>query len=221
MESTYRLHSHSHILTMSTHYDISFRLDGTDYTLLKEFLKKDGGAYFVVSELEHSNPHCHGYIHTTKKIHSFRMQFKRAVIPDSTGNGAYSVTAVRDVDKYYRYMCKGDAKEVMPVVVCKEGVLFSDQWVRDRHDAYWTCNDELMAGRAKMKTWEAVLQACTDAKIDWRSKEEIAKVYIREVAARNGALNVFSIRSNVQLIQVKLCPDDTAVCDLAATVAGQ
>lgn len=204
-------------MSQLTYYDISFRLDGSDPERLLRFLEAEGGNYFVVRELADSNSHYHGYVRTKRKVHAFRMQFRRSVC-ESAGNGAYSVTAVRDVDKYYRYMCKGSSRETLPDVVASSGLQYSASWVQETHDRYWATNDQLMAQRSKLKTWEAVMAACKDASIAWHDKEKIALAYIRELTIRNQAINIFSVRSNVQLIQVKLCPDDTAIEELAKQV---
>ena len=66
-----------------------------------------------------------------------------------------------------------------------------------------------------MPVAEAVLAACKEKNLKWDDRDAIAEMYIRELVARDKAVNLFSVRSNVSLLQCKLCPDDTAIKLLA------
>jgi len=200
-------------------YDYAIRLDAKDPAKLVEFLEKDGGAFYVVRELEDSNPHFHAYVHSKRKLPAFRSAFVRACLEGSHGNGAYSITAVRDIPKYHRYCSKGASAAEEPSVVQYSGIEFNAEWFSERHAEYWAVNEELMAQRRSMPVWEAVLQACRTAGTAWSDKRAIALIYLRELAARDKAINIFSVRSSVALISVKLCPDDSALEDLATSVA--
>lgn len=200
-------------------YDYALRLDAQDPAKLVEFLTKDGGAFYIVRELEDSNPHFHAYIHSKRKLQAFRSAFVRACLDGTHGNGAYSLTAVRDLDKYHRYCSKGASAAEEPAVVQFSGIEFTPGWFAARHEEYWAVNQELMEKRQKLPVWEAVLQACRTAGLAWSDKRGIALLYLRELAARDKAINIFSVRSSVALISVKLCPDDTALEDLANSVA--
>lgn len=206
---------------MTEYNDYAIRLDGTDHSKLTAFLDSDGGAYLVVRELAESNSHYHAIIHSKKKLPAFRSAFVRAVLDGQHGNGAYSITRVKDIDKYERYMTKGDSEAELPVVVGRNGVKYNDEWVRETHDRYWKVNDELNAKRRKLSMVEAVVCMAKEEKIAWSNREKLALLYIRELADRDKAINIFSVRSNLNLVQIKLCPDDTAIADLAAVVAQQ
>lgn len=84
------------------------------------------------------------------------------------------------------------------------------------HNAYWDENEETARRRKLMPVAEAVLAQCKDARIKWDDVESIGKIYIRELVKRDKAINIFSVKSNVHLIQVKLCPNDAAIELLAS-----
>lgn len=196
----------------------AIRLDGTDYTKLKEYMDKDGGAYFIVREGGEENPHFHGLIYSVKKLPAFRSGFVRAVLDGAHGNGAYSLTKVKDLDKYERYMCKGESMETEPDVVATNGIQYTDEWVAGKHEEYWSVNAEIMRKRAALSVHDAALQACKDAHVVWNNRPKIAELYIRELVARGKGINIFATKSAVNLIQIELCPDDQALLELAGTV---
>lgn len=201
---------------MPEYYQYAIRFDSSDSSKLVEWLNKDTGAYLVVKELEDSNPHFHAVLHSKRVITAVRTSFRKTVLDGRAGNGAYSITPVKDLDKYQRYMCKGESRDVEPHVVSSNGIEYSAEAVSEWHAAYWATNAQIVAARASMNVQEAVLQACKDANVEWRSREKIAELYIKELVARNKVINTFTVRANVNLLQVKLCPDDTAILDLAA-----
>lgn len=200
-------------------YDYALRLDSADSSKLVEFLQKDGGAFYIVRELEDSNPHFHAYVHSKRKLPAFRSAFVRACLDAARGNGAYSITAVRDLDKYHRYCSKGASSSEEPSVVQFAGLQFTPEWFSARHEEYWATNAELNERRRALPVWESVLQACREAGTAWTDKRSIALIYLRELASRDKPINIFSVRSCVSLISVKLCPDDSALEDLANSVA--
>lgn len=195
----------------------ALRIDGTDSTPLITVLKKYGGAWLVVKEQTDGNPHFHAVLHSDAKLAAVRQALKR-LLPNS-GNGAYSCTAVRDLPKYQKYMMKGDSRDVMPHVVQAEGWNYQDaSWQEEMHDAYWETNDEIQAGRKARPVIEVVLEKCKEARTAWTNRQYIAEVYIREMVQRRKAINLFAVKSAVNLLQCQLCPDDRAIEDLAQNV---
>jgi len=196
----------------------AIRIDGDSAAALVSYLDKDGGAYLVVKELEASNPHFHCVLHSVRKLAAVRAALKRAM-PELNGNGAYSVSGVRDLDKYQRYMMKGESSEVMPVVTAAHGMQYASvEWHQEKHDAYWAENALLTTARAKRPLVETVLLQCREKQYRWDNREVIAAAYIRELVARDKPINIFAAKAAVNLIQVKLCPNDNALEDLARNV---
>lgn len=189
---------------------------------LLSWLEADGGAWFAVLEGGEDNPHIHAVLHSGKKIATLRQSFNRA-FPDCTGNGAYSLTGVVDLDKYHRYMCKGDGPDACegPQVVGAYGVQYTDEWLCQQHEAYWDENRAIAeAKKAKaLPLLDEVAALCRDANVRWDHDQQIAALLIREQVRRGKALNTFALRSQVNLLKVMLCPDDRAVDHLAEKVA--
>lgn len=198
----------------------ALRLDSEDVAKFIDWLDADGGSYLVVREtVSGENPHFHAILWSARKIQAVRVSFKRAY-PELVGNKSYSIAEVRDVDKYHRYMCKGDSKELAPEVVGAYGMQYMDVlWQNEQHDEYWTEN-AVIAARAHAATSmvDFTTDACKNAGISWADKHAIAKVYIKEAVARNKSINIFAIRAQVNLISCLLCPDDSAIDDLANSV---
>lgn len=207
---------------MSQQYvDIAVRLDGTDPSDLINFLDDDGGAYLVVKEVVGDNHHFHAVVRSRRAVQPFRMAFKRAMPSDMVGNGSYSIAVVRDLDKYHRYLCKGEQHGVWPEVVGANGIQYQDlEWQNAQHDAYWEENARLEGARALRPVLDVVLDLCKRDRVLWHMRERIAFLYIKEMAARGKGINTFQCKSAVNLIAIKLCPDDSAVEELARIVAG-
>lgn len=198
----------------SPYYDYSLRVDGTDSAKLLEWLAGDTGSYMVVRELHDSNPHFHVVLRSKKKIQPLRMAFRRK-FPELSGNGGYSITAVRDLDKYHRYMCKGADRDTMPDVVGSNGIGYGAEQIEEYHARYWATNEERQRSLAALPVAENVLCTAREEGVSWSNREKLAELYIRELVRRDKAINLHAVKAAVSLLQCKLCPDDSAIKDLA------
>lgn len=199
-----------------TLYKLAVRID-KEVSKFTSFLSdKQISGWGVRETVAGANEHWHFYVETLIKPVSLRVLMKRA-IPELVGNGAYSVQDVKDMDKYLRYMAKGESEPVMPEVVWKSGPLWTDLKIEELHDDYWQENQRLKKRRVESVV-DTVLDACKDGGVAWDDRTAIAELYIKELVARHKPINIYSVKSSVNLIQVKLCPDDSAIRDLAAQV---
>jgi hypothetical protein len=198
-----------------TLYKLAVRID-RDLSGAKEYFSSKEMAGFGVRECAGDNEHWHFYVETTIKPNSLRVLIKRAC-PTLVGNGAYSVSDVRDVDKYLRYIAKGESSGVMPEVVYQCGLLWTTEKIKELHDDYWTENKEFKKRRT-CGVMDFVLDRCRDEGIAWDDRTAIAEEYIKELVNRNKPINIFSIKSCVNLIQVKLCPTDAAIKQLSEQI---
>lgn len=201
-----------------TIYDVAIRIDAADHAEFVSFLAADGGAYLVVKELEDSNPHYHAILHSSRKLPAIRTALKRA-IPTLSGNGSYSVSAVRDLAKYQRYCMKGVSREVQAHVVAAHGLNYSDpSWQEEIHDSYWDEADQISRKRKREPLMDSVYQQCVASAVQWHQRESIARIYIKELISRDKPINLFALKSQINLIQCKLCPDDSALENLVSAV---
>ena len=60
-----------------------------------------------------------------------------------------------------------------------------------------------------------VVDKCKEDAVRWDDRKAIGEIYIKELADRSKPINIFAVKSAVNLIQVKLCPDDTAIKQLS------
>jgi len=170
--------------------------------------------FFVVKEFggaNGENPHVHVYFESDKKLEALRKDFRRK-FPDNTGNGGYSLKACdEDIDAYGRYMCKGSDRDTLPDVVCRQGLLYTDQWVKDMHDQYWVNNDSLMKNKRKRVALGNVVEKleleCKEKQIRWDDRKSIALEYVRMYKGAAKPINVFYARQVVNTVSCLL--DDT------------
>lgn len=171
---------------------------------------------FGVREVAGENEHWHFYVETALKPNSFRAALRRK-IEDLVGNGAYSVAECRDVDKYLRYMSKGDGPDLLPEIVWKFGPMWTDEKVEELHQEYWAENAAMKKRRTESVV-DVVIDRCKALRIAWDDRSYIAEEYIKELVERSKPINIYSVKSAVNLIQIKLCPDDSAIKQLASQV---
>lgn len=171
------------------------------------WMDKHGLGGWAVREVSGDNEHWHLLVEGEKTIKQLRCSFNRE-IPELKGNGLYSLTECRDLDKYVRYMAKGESEGQMPEIAWSNSLLYNDDKISELHDAYWFENRKLKKRKAgSMIDW--VIDQAKEDGIAWDNRSALAKLYIREVGKRGKPINLFAIRSNINSVQLALCPDDT------------
>lgn len=173
---------------------------------------KNVSGWCVREEVDGENEHWHWYIETDafRNIQAFRVALTRAV-PDLKGNAAYSAKETDEhVERYWRYMAKGSAHGEGCQAVWRHGLLWTDEKLEELHQAYW---DENRSKRQKLPPIdEVVLEKAKEAGVSYDDLMALMKIYIKELFVRDKPINLFSVRSRVNLIALKLAPDvDTAV----------
>lgn len=182
-----------------------------DFSNTKAWVQKQALTGWCVREIgDEGHEHWHWYLEDAKcrKLSALRVSLQREV-PQLVGNGGYSLTEVRDVPKYLRYMAKGDGGSG-PEVAWQYGLPWTDEKVKELHEEYWTENAKIKKRRT-IGVMDAVIDECKNKNIPWDAREKIAEVYIRELAARGKPINTFAAKAIVNGVQVALCPDDSAI----------
>jgi len=191
----------------------ALRMDWADVRrdLLSSWLSAVSSIFFVVHETaDGENPHVHVFFSSDKKLNALRISFKRK-FPDLVGNGAYSLKECDDnFEDYYLYMCKGDSQENLPVVLMKQGVDFSDDKIKEYHDRYWVNNNQIKISKRKRVAFagtvvEQLEQICKEKGV--RSKEDIAREYIRLYRDMRKPINCFQARAVVNTVTLLIKPD--------------
>lgn len=194
----------------------ALRVDG-EFDKVKAWVVKEGFGGFAVREtVDGENEHWHWLLQTDKDLHPVRCSFNRAV-PELKGNGKYSLTVVKDLEKYEKYLSKGDSDGQAPEVAWSHSIYYTEEKIGELHDAYWEANRKLKKRKiGSMIDW--VVDEAKRAEIHWNDRNKLAEIYIRELGVRGKPINLFSIRSNLNCVQVALCPDDTILKALVEKV---
>ena len=180
--------------------------------------------YLVVKEShDGENPHVHVYLESDKKLAALRKDFQRK-FPGNQGNAGYSLKECNDdIEAYGRYMCKGKDKESMPDVIGRQGLLYTDEWVKDSHDQYWVNNDALMSNKRKRACMGNVVEKveleCKAKGIRWDDRKGIAMQFVTLYKAAAKPINVFYARQVVNTVSVLLddtgCAEDRIATEIA------
>lgn len=178
----------------------------------RDFIAGYCSSGWSVREVAGENEHYHWFLKCSKKVEAFRIALIRAV-PELKGNAGYSISVVKDEDKYLRYMAKGDADGTGCSYAWKHGLEWTPEKLEELHQAYWTENRKLKKRKTGTVT-DWVLDKCKADEIKWEDRRTITAEYIRELVRRDKPVNLFSLKSNVNLITVKLCPNDDALDQL-------
>lgn len=192
-----------------------------EFTAVKEFITNKGASGFAVAEKAgDDNAHHHWYLEMQgfKNVQTFRVALTKK-IPGLKGNGAYSVKECDDdYERYWQYMCKGAGSGTGADVVWRHGLVFTDEKLEALHAAYWSENRDRK--RVKMEpVLDVVFQKLKEDGTAWSDREAVAQAYIRELYARNKPINIYSVKSAVNLLQIKLAPvADEAIKVLAGSV---
>jgi len=189
---------------------ISLRVDKS-VAELKEFIDAREMGGFGVREVAGANEHWHFYLETDKyrNIQSFRVQLTKAILT-LKGNGGYSATIVDDIEKYERYLCKGNSDGESPEIAWRNSIVYTDDKIGSLHEEYWKAN-RILKKRKTGAVIDWVVDECKRQNFDWKEREKISLVYVAEISRRAKPLNTFAAKAAVNGIQLQLCATDDAV----------
>lgn len=199
-------------------YRYALRID-KEFDKVRDFVVGRGFSGFAVREVADGNEHWHWYLESDNiKLNSFRPLLKRHV-PGLAGNGSYSVKQCdSEVERYWRYCLKGEGENAGFEVAWRHGLDWTDEKFEQLHREFWSeakkRDKKVLAGPIV----EAVLETCKRTGIKYDQREKISYEYIKELVRRKKAINKFVVKSQCLLISALLCPDDTAVYNLASEI---
>lgn len=195
---------------------VALRIDGA-LTAVLTWLAEIAAGGFGVREVAGDNEHWHFLVESEKTYKAVRCSFNKKV-PELKGNGAYSMSEVEDLEKYERYLCKGESDGEGPEVVWRNSVKYTEEKCSELHGAYWEENRKLKKRKVgSMIDW--VIDEAKRQNIAWNNRDKIAEIYIKELGVRSKPINCFSIRSNLNAVQFALCPDDECLKQLINCVS--
>lgn len=207
---------------MDTTYRFALRvdLDNVDIGDLNDWVRDNCDSYIGVREGMPDNPHTHWLLTSKKKLAALRKSIQR-FLSGERGNAAYSLKeCAEEYGDYEKYMMKGDNEATAPEVVLRCGLDYTDDWIKEKHKAYYVTKEEITKQRQKRKHLAAAtavekLEERVKAKgFRWDQKRDIAREYIRMCKEGRKAINTFSARSIVNAVCVALCPGEEAIEEL-------
>lgn len=200
---------------------LAMRIDDKDGALqaVKSYLScsKIGG--FGVCEVEPDNTHYHFLLEgfeDKKDVQAFRVGLTRKCTM-LKGNGSYSISIVKDLDKYERYIAKGGCQAEAPQIVWRQSLKYTDDKLAELHEAYWMENRKLK----KRQCGSMVDYVVDEAKrrcVSWSDRTALNMIYIDEMEQRSKPLNIFAGKAVINMVQIKLCPNDDAKRSFAETM---
>lgn len=196
-------------------YQLAMRTDKA-YNEVVTFLSDRNVSGWCVREVSGENEHWHWFIETEMKPATFRTALKRAV-PELVGNGSYSVTLVADEDKYLKYMAKGNSEGEGAELMWRHGLKWTTEKIEQLHRDYWVAN-RLLKKRRAASVVDYVIDEAKRLAVQWDDRKALLTMYIKELVARNRSINTFAVKGAINLVQVKLCPNDQALDELVGSL---
>lgn len=187
----------------------TFRLHEQDESTrqqLIEWLKHEDGAVFAVRETEAARPHYQGALRTPTSMQTLRNHMKKA-FPWAEGNKDYSIKKATDWEGYVQYLSKGAKHGALPDVVYTHGIEIDEDYIKDKHDAYWAENARL---RKKAKETggksvvETVIQNLQGRKLDEEKKLTVANEVIKVLKSRGSAVNMYHARGLFNAVMLRI-----------------
>lgn len=204
--------------------DLAIRVDilhEDNVSSLVGLLDSLGGSYWIVREGGVENPHLHVHLRTDRSLNAVRLAFKRK-FTEHVGNGHYSIKLCdSDVSGYDRYMAKGGGEDDDPIIIARQGVEYTMEWVQQQHVDYWCVNAELMAKRRRKmggNVTDQLLQRCLDKGIKGRGG--IGNEYLSLCLESNRSINIFAGKAAINTVWLKLCDTSEARDTLLGDLVG-
>lgn len=162
------------------------------------FVESTGGSYVVARETNANRIHYQGWVRCELKPQTFRVRLKKA-FPECIGNKGYSVSAVKDIEAYGRYVLKG-TKEDYADVVCACGLEITEEYLAREHRAYWSKAEK--PGKSNRSVVEEVHEWVMEkSKMHDITRRDIAKRICDTMAARKKGINTYYIRTLVNTVE--------------------
>lgn len=147
---------------MSELFHLRIHLGEISQNDIYKFLSEKCEVIICVFESHDNRPHLHILFKETKITKSAVIQGLLKNFPSLKGNGAYSCSKtdkmkkkkVGDDEKAIAYLCKGENRETMPILV---GVSTID--IELYHNKYWEVNDHVKAVNMGCQNGSAVTQS--------------------------------------------------------------
>lgn len=188
-------------------FSLRWNVAAGDVIPLKLWLSKECSNYLVCRELPESNDHCHVFGVCDRTFKGLQANFRRS-FPQHIGNEWYSLKECdAEVYDYLKYICKGVDANTPPVIVCHQGIEYTQSYLEELHAGYWVCNEELTKNSKKRDSLklrgnvvEQLELQCKQAKLDGSDRTAVAKLLVQKYVEARKPVNVFQAKSVVNTV---------------------
>lgn len=187
---------------------ITFRDFVADSAALSVFLSFSFLEWLVCRE-QAAEDHCHIYARGALKLKGLQAAFKR-FFPEHGGNGGHSIKECdNQVYDYQKYICKGASEDEPPIIISRQGLLFTDEYIAELHAAYWVSNVEIKATAKKRdhlrlngSIVEQVEREAKKLKLSGAcyDREAVAAIYVKLYVDARKPVNVYHAKGVVNTV---------------------
>lgn len=153
---------------MATIYAVRVhQVDGVTDERISEFFGNIQSSYVIARESDSSRVHYQGWLVTEMKDVTIRARLKKA-FPECVGNKGYSLKPLRETPEVYMRYCMKGTETQGPVIVCAQGLEWTQDWIAEQHTKFWSDERAKAYGykKAKMNVTEQI----------WAEVDEVSKV---------------------------------------------
>jgi len=124
------------------------------------FLKQQCSKYICVFEISKEGvEHYHLHFMYMKTMSAFRQAMQKQFTElQKVGNGTYSMAATTDEPAHDAYVCKGADKNTLPVIKYNSSLKYTQEYVKQSHEAFWLKNAEIRQVSTKRTKSETFLE---------------------------------------------------------------
>lgn len=208
---------------MSSYIDVKGRIDifvDEDLERVRRWVPGVAESYLVTEEThDGANRHVHLYLRTQYDMKKLRNRFTY-MFSTHKGNKAYSFGEMwegEDAQRgYFRYMCKGDSKDVDPKVVMYAGLIFNQETINTLHQEYYQHPSKLKRKRKEENTIEEeLLEHCKKHQYRPHNKLAICQALLKIYRDRKKGWTDYEIERKMNCVLAQLDDDDSFINEQA------
>lgn len=162
---------------------------------LRDVLNWCEGPYLVTKELGENgdNPHFHAVVYTAKEDKQVRNKCTKGI---GGGNKVFSCKKAPEPKRMEQYICKG-TREEPPVVAARQGIEYTDEYIKGKWEAYWVEHSLVERGRGGAAKARGSIPEQVQAEMEARNMQftsrNVLKVTERIIVKTRSMYNPFQV----------------------------
>lgn len=154
-------------------YTLRVHLPQDELWFVAEWVKNNTNLCLIVQE-EATRTHFHALFTCPKTIEQFRKDLRKR-FPQLEGNKTYSLKNVKSQKGIEDYLCKGEAKGILPVIL-KKSSSWTDEKILQHHTSYWERHVTEEESNKQAKQGSDSVISTTSGKVKIRTPTAIEKI---------------------------------------------